>query len=114
MKVVINTDFGGFGLSNKAICRYLELSGIEYQTKVEKYNTYFYHKGFVGNDSYIIDEYKFERNDIFLVKTVEELAEEANSAYSSLKVVEIPDDIKYTIEDYDGREHIAEAHRTWY
>jgi len=36
-----------------------------------------------------------------------------SSNWSKLKVVEIPDDITYTIEDYDGVEHIAELHRTW-
>jgi len=30
-----------------------------------------------------------------------------------LAIVEIPDDVEYTIEEYDGNEHVAEAHRTW-
>jgi hypothetical protein len=30
-----------------------------------------------------------------------------------LEIVEIPDDVEYTIEEYDGLEHIAEKHRTW-
>jgi len=29
-------------------------------------------------------------------------------------VLEIPDDVEFTIEDYDGSEHIAETHRTWH
>ena len=28
--------------------------------------------------------------------------------------VEIPDDVEWQIEEYDGTEHISEKHRTWY
>jgi len=27
--------------------------------------------------------------------------------------VEIPDDVKWHIHEYDGLEHVAEDHRTW-
>jgi len=37
----------------------------------------------------------------------------ADGDHAELKVVEIPDDVEYLIEEYDGLEHIAEAHRTW-
>ena len=33
-----------------------------------------------------------------------------------LKIVEIPDDVPedgWTIQDYDGKEWVAEKHRTW-
>jgi hypothetical protein len=114
MKVVINSDFGGFGLSDLAIGRYLEIKGIEYETKQERGYTCFFHKGFLGSDEHYINEYDIERNDPALVRVVEELGDVANSNYSSLKVVEIPDDVKYWfIVEYDGKEHIAEDHRTW-
>jgi hypothetical protein len=44
---------------------------------------------------------------------VEELGEAANGSYARLKVVEIPDDVEWTIKEYDGDEWIAEKHRTW-
>ena len=35
------------------------------------------------------------------------------SDYAQLKIVEIPDDVKWIVEEYDGIELIAEVHRTW-
>ena len=53
------------------------------------------------------------RTHPLIVKVVEELGDDANGGFAELKVVEIPDDIEWTIEEYDGREWISEAHRTW-
>lgn len=53
------------------------------------------------------------RSDANLIKVVEELGKEANGDCAQLKVVEIPDDIDYFIEEYDGLEWISEKHRTW-
>ena len=32
---------------------------------------------------------------------------------STLKIIEIPDDVDWIIEEYDGNEWVAEKHRTW-
>ncbi len=53
------------------------------------------------------------RADPLLIQVVEELGEAANGSCAKLKIVEIPDGTDYTIEEYDGQEHIAERHRTW-
>ena len=55
----------------------------------------------------------FERNDPLLVGAVEALGKNASGQHANLTVVEIPDDVKWTISEYDGIEHIAEEHRTW-
>ena len=55
-----------------------------------------------------------DRADPDLVAVVEELGEKAWGNFSELKVVEIPDDVNWHIAEYDGLEHIAEDHRTWY
>lgn len=55
----------------------------------------------------------FERTDKDLIKTVKEFGDSANTMYSNLKVIEIPDGVEYTVEEYDGQEWIAEKHRTW-
>jgi hypothetical protein len=54
-----------------------------------------------------------DRTNVDLVAAVEEGGEKANGGCAILKVVEIPDNIEWEIEEYDGYEHIAEKHRTW-
>lgn len=90
MKIVINSYYGGFGLSEKAFARYNELS----------VKNYYY-------------EYDIPRDDPVLVSVVEEFGADVNNKYSRLKIVEIPDGVAYTIEEHDGNEWIAEYHRTW-
>ena len=53
------------------------------------------------------------RDDPLLVQVVEELGDAANGKYAELKVVDIPSDVEWTIEEYDGAEWVAEKHRTW-
>lgn len=91
MKIVINRSYGGFRLSDQALKRYNELSGGN-------------HARYIGLR---------DRVDPLLVQVVEELGDEANGRYSFLTVIEIPSDVKYQIEDYDGWEWVAEDHRTW-
>jgi hypothetical protein len=90
MKIVINKCLGGFGVSNTALEKYQELSGN-------------------GN----VCLYDIGRADPLLVQVVEELGEDANSNYSKLRVVEVPDNIDWYVHDYDGMETIHESHRSW-
>jgi len=39
--------------------------------------------------------------------------EKAGDSYSSLKIVEIPYDVDWVIQNYDSQEWIAEKHRIW-
>lgn len=54
------------------------------------------------------------RNDPDLIAVIEELGEKADGSYAKLGIVEIPDDVEWEISEYDGNEHVAEKHRTWY
>ena len=92
MKIVINTTPGGFGLSQKAY-KELDLERDDY--------------GFAYKDFSM-------RSNEDLVRVVEKLGSEASGFLANLKVVEIPDDIEWEIEAYDGLEWVAEKHRTWY
>jgi hypothetical protein len=55
-----------------------------------------------------------ERSDPLLVQTIEEIGEkEASAKLAELKVIEIPDDVEWELDDYDGIESIHEVHRSW-
>lgn len=66
-----------------------------------------------GKIHFYFEYYDIERNDADLVKVVEVLGDDVNDLTSKLEVVEIPDDVKYQIEEYDGYESIHEKHRRW-
>lgn len=90
MKIIINTCCGGFGLSKEALALFNERSGttIRYERDIE-------------------------RNNPILVEIVEQLGESADGGHAELKVVEIPDDVQWQIEEYNGNEWVAETHRKW-
>lgn len=92
IKVVINRDFGGFGLSDEAEALYKE------------------RKGITDPDWWCR---KIPRDCPILVQIVEEMNEKADGRFAALKVVEVPDDADWYVEEYDGSEWVAERHRTW-
>ena len=89
-KIVINGCYGGFGLSDQALNHYNKISDKS-----------------VPNSDHI------PRDDPNLVRVVEDMQDSANSKFSKLKIVEIPDHVQWQIMEYDGLEWIAEKHRTW-
>jgi len=111
-KVVINTDYGGFGLSPEAVELLFQIKGWHLiRQDTDTGFTHFY-KDEISNDNYFMER-DLERNDLDLVKVVEKLGARANGHYSALKVVEIPRGVVWEIVEYDGMEHVAEKHRTW-
>jgi hypothetical protein len=90
--VVINDCYGGFGLSVRAAEEYKRLAGI---TDPEWYDR------------------DIPRDDPYLVKIVKQLGMGANGSHANLKIVEIPGDIEWLVQEYDGAEWVAEKHRTW-
>ena len=129
MKIVVNRCYGGFGLSHEAMLRYLVLKGHTPYWEVDELTKKYFggdpslNKGVVhygtqpdfmseGNPGYLYDS-DIVRNDLILVRVVEEMGDAANGQHAELAVVEIPDGVVWEIEEYDGREWIAEEHRTW-
>ena len=108
MKIVINKCYGGFSISRKA-AEFMAARGNERaRLELEQSKKRFYGYGYVEGMSRA-----YERNDPDLVAAVEALGKEASGECASLSVVEIPDDVDWYIEEYDGSEWVAEKHRTW-
>ena len=91
IEVVINTHYGGFGLSEEAY----NFLGLEWD-------------GY----GYAYCDYE-KRTDPKLVECVKKLGKKANGQFAHLKIVEIPAKIEWYIDDYDGIETIHEVHRSW-
>ena len=141
MKIVINNQYGGFSLSAEAIEEYLKLKGkkvyfyeldirgeeLRYRKTSKGENEPFvtcFTKDFgaeIAQDSisdeewekYMFDTKEIQRTDKDLIEVIKKLGEKANTMCSSLKIIEIPDDVDWVIEEYDGAEWVAERHRTW-
>ncbi len=114
MEVVINSCFGGFGVSSKALVWLRERGYEPTMWPNEVMNGEEWENGEVCTDDY--DSFRLElgkRNDDLLVECVKTLGRMASGPLSVLKVVEIPDGVDYVISEYDGLETIEEAHRSW-
>lgn len=136
-KVVINTRHGGFGLSWEAVQAvaarkglvaswYDIMAGIRgqlsqpspqpgdmfvgYAIGPQRVTTA--DEVYAGKGAFVQDS-DLGRDDPDLVAVVEELGEVASGKMAALKVVEIPADVEWTIDEYDGAEWVAEVHRTW-
>lgn len=115
MKVVINSSYGGFYLSLEAHILYAKLKGYNVITRGDGiYQTFYKNE---ESDENIIDDWTFDRSDPDLVQVVETLGEKSggDGKYCILKVVEIPDDVKWYITNHHQGEgeNIVEEHRTW-
>lgn len=95
-EIVINTRFGGFGLSKQAAT----LLGLE----IVKARYGIFH---------VMGEEDISRDDPKLIKVVRSLGRKANGPHADLRIISIPNSVKWHIENYDGREWVAEDHRTW-
>lgn len=100
MKVVINRSYGIYGLSEEAI---------KYLTKTYNlsYHEIEYGCGYFDED--------LPRSDPRLIECIEKIGvKEASGLYAKLKIVEVPDDVQWIIDDYDGMEVVEEVHRSWF
>jgi hypothetical protein len=133
-KVVVNNSYGGFGLSDTAFEMYLDLKEITwykddigsfssfYTVPVEKYHKVFDEDlkkpvncdRFEDSNKLILFQNDIPRDDAILVQVAEDLGDAASGAFAELLIVEIPDDVEFVIEEYDGIEWVAEKHRVWY
>jgi hypothetical protein len=119
MKIAINKCYGGFGLSEEAALELRKL-GVRVTLKGEYYSD---GSGpstsdviFLSNEDFGItsDNYYEWRTDKRLIKIIEKIGIERSGGYlSKLIIVDIPDDIKWEIDEYDGIETVHEQHKSW-
>jgi hypothetical protein len=127
-KIVINKCYGGFSLSIKAQEKLLklgcphtsEMPANEYFGKDDNetnrqehsriYGVAYRNKKVIQSHHY---DYDKERACPILIKVVQLLGDKANTPFSNLKIVEIPDGVDFIIDEYDGVETVEEAHRSW-
>ena len=110
MKIVLNKCYGGFSISKDAAefmaeqgCERARLELEQYREEQSWYG-FGYIKGMDG---------EYDRTSKYLIEAVETLGDFANGDCADLEVIEIPDNIDYFIDDYDGIESVHESHRSW-
>lgn len=96
--MVINTCFGGFGLSQRAAEEVFRRKNIPYA--LEKFGSRVYPLA----DGKTVDEY-VPRNDADLVAVVREMGQAANGDLADLKIKSVT--ISISTDNYDGKETIV-------
>ena len=140
MKIVIHETHGGFGLSDAAVLRYCELKGMPCWVEERSFGNTFWLVPPEEYEQYRVDleqnfynlpidqrkevNRKYNENTVYardiprddptLIQVLEELGVTANGEFAKLRIVEIPEDVEWEIEEYDGLEWVAEKHRKWY
>ena len=101
MKIAVNKCFGGFSLSQDV---YEEL-GIEWDGY-----------GYLNNDDLGIDSdnYLEFRKHPKLIDAIEKIGEDkASGSLSKVRIIHIPDDVEWEIDEYDGVETVHAVHCSW-
>lgn len=134
MKIVINSCYGGFSLSPAAMKAYYAKKGrpcyffkgineyemIQDKDLTNERNMSVWTAFDVENPTSAswghnyLDSRPDNRTDPDLISAIEAVGlKESSGSCADLRIIEIPDDIKYEIDDYDGIETIHERHQTW-
>lgn len=112
---------GFFPLSHKAMMCYAELVGLDLRWKIDyiyadegdlvdsTWVDYWLGPRGRDNDS-IWSTWDIKRDDSSLIKAIQGLGSDAGE----VKVVEIPDNVEWEVNESEGSEWIAEKHRTWF
>ena len=133
-EVIINNCYGGFGLSWQALMWLAAKYDLAIFTALSDYRRY---DGRVAEWGVkialpcgrVLDDrlgcfifgkngseschFELDRDFAPAIEVVRALGQCANDDYAELKIIEIPSDVDYCIEEYDGDEWVAEVHRTW-
>ena len=106
--VVLNNDYGGYGLSDILVREYLTRKEIPFQEQ-ESGNEYLQNAFFIiedGEEKRYYGNWSINREDPLLAELVRQLGEGANGPSAELAVKELEDGIHYRIDEYDGWESL--------
>jgi hypothetical protein len=133
MKVILNKCYGGFGISREGYELYCMKKGLTPNFYINDVPNYLIKKKDCDNLSFycFLKDYGDRiletevdwkthlylntsyRDDPILIEVVEELGEKASGRFANLEVVDIPDDMDYVIDNYDGIETLHANVPTW-
>lgn len=136
--VVINACHGGFSLSEAGVLAYAERKGLTLYPEHSRFGftTWWtvpkaqrpaelegeaWHRASMEerqahNAAYTagtLSDRDIKRDDPDLLHVVASMGAKANGRCAELRIVAIPADMAWEIEEYDGREWVAETHRTF-
>ncbi len=121
MKIVINNCFGGYSLSAKVQTKLIKLGVLVYdsfETVPNKETSLYLIKK--DKDKFNFDNTNYwdnsdeHRTNPILIQAIEEVGlKKSSGMFAELKIIDLPDDVNYQINDYDGHESIHEQHRSW-
>jgi hypothetical protein len=103
-EVVINTCYGGFGLSKEAYELYLKLKNITTYPEKDEWGHILYWLD--KKKTKVFYDRELDRHDPTLVSVVKQLGKKANGECANLEVVEVQG--RYRIDEYDGNETLEE------
>lgn len=111
-RIVINRSYDEFCISHRALVRLRELGQRE---ALGEEDTGAYWPAAAGPREPSLNRYGklIPRDDAHLVRVVEELGEASDGHAAVLRIVTIPEDVKWVITKTEGGEQVSEAHRTW-
>lgn len=134
IKIVINSCFGGFGLSDEAFEMYLNLKGIKYykypselsfngefftvprekyEMLSEKWRKEDGNYKRINEKNWYLSYTDIKRDDPVIVKVVKKLKDKANATFAKLKIVNVPNGTDWEIDEDDGLETVEEKHKSW-
>lgn len=113
-EIVINECHGGFSLSRDAEIAWLERTATPYVTipRDDRHSDMRYGPHIIVNNKHWYSN-QISRDDTTLVQIVRELGQNSWGHNAKLKIVKVPADVEWQIDEYDGNEWVSEKHRTW-
>jgi len=109
MKIAINKCYGGFSISKEVADKLIKKGYSLGPGDFSKGKSFH-----INNETFNIkdDDYDKYRTHPDLIEAIE-TSSNPNGSYANIEIVDIPDDIEWEIDDYDGVETIHEKHRSW-